>query len=291
MSLNSSYLPPAPQRTGLAIPLLAGGLIALVAANIFLYVQIDHLRTDAKQKTDKLAAEVANLRDMSQVSTAAQQRHIEALKDELATTTAQARNMSSQAKVEAQAHADQLARQLEAEETQMQQKVSGQISDVNQSVTQANARIADVSTDLGGVKSQAAMTQSQLEKTIADLKSVNGDLGVQSGLIATNGRELQALKLKGERNYFDISLGKTKKPVRFADIMLQLKSADRKRNKYTIVVLADDKTYEKKDKNANEPVQFYTTKSGHTPYELVINQINKDQIVGYLATPKDTSSR
>jgi DNA repair exonuclease SbcCD ATPase subunit len=292
VSLNSSYAPPPPQRSGLAIPLLAGGVIALVAANIFLYVQIDHLRTDAKDKTDKLAAEVANLRDMSSVSKAAQERHIEALKEELATASNQARSMSSQAKVEAQAHADQLAKQLEAEEAQMQQKVAGQISDVNQSVTQANAKIADVSTDLGGVKSQAAMTQSQLEKTIADLKSTNGDLGVQSGLIATNGRELQALKMKGERNYFDIKLSKTKQPQRFADITLRLESADPKHQRYTVYVVADDKpAVEKKDKTANEPVQFYTSKGGHTPYELVINQVSKNQIVGYLATPKDTSSR
>ncbi len=199
--------------------------------------------------------------------------------------------MSSEAKVEAQAHADQLARQLQAEEAKMQQQVTGQISEVNQSVTAANAKIADVSTDVGAVKSQAAMTQSQLEKTIADLKSVTGDLGVQSGLIATNGNELQALKLKGERNYFDIKLGKTKQPVRFGDITLKLESADPKRYKYSVIVMADDKRYEKKDKNVNEPVQFLTSKGGHTPYELVINQVTKDQIVGYLATPKDTSSR
>ena len=206
----TSYEPPQPQRTGLAIPLLAGGLIALAAANIYLYVQLDHLQTDTTQKVEKLTTAVAGLRDASSVSTAAQARHIDALKAELASVNAQSRNMSSEAKVEAQAHADQLARQLQAEEAKMQQQMTGQISEVNQSVTAANAKIADVSTDVGAVKSQAAMTQSQLEKTISDLKSVNGDLGVQSGLIATNGRELQALKLKGERNYFDIKLGKTK---------------------------------------------------------------------------------
>lgn len=285
----TSYEQPQPQRTGLAIPLLAGGLIALAAANIYLYVQLDHLQTDTTQKVEKLTTAVAGLRDASSVSTAAQARHIDALKAELASVNAQSRNMSSEAKVEAQAHADQLARQLQAEEAKMQQQMTGQISEVNQSVTAANAKIADVSTDVGAVKSQAAMTQSQLEKTISDLKSVNGDLGVQSGLIATNGRELQALKLKGERNYFDIKLGKTKQPQRFADITMKLERTDPKRNKYTIIVMADDKQYEKKDKNANEPVQFLTAKSGHTPYELVINTITKDQIVGYLATPKDTS--
>jgi len=275
----------------LAIPLLAGGLIALLAVNIYLYVKLDNLQTDVTQKIDKLTATVAGMRDASSVNTAAQARHIEALKAELANARAQERSMSSEAKVEAEAHADQLSKQLQAEEAKLQQQMSGQINEVNQSVTAANAKIADVSTDVGTVKSQAAMTQSQLEKTIADLKSVTGDLGVQSGLVATNGHELQALKLRGERNYFDIKLGKTKQPVRVGDIMLKLESADPKHNKYTVSLLVDDKRSEKKDKSVNEPVQFYTTKSGHIPYELVINQITKDQIVGYLATPKDVSSR
>jgi len=287
----SSYESPQPQRSGLAIPLLAGGLIALAAANIYLYVQLDHLQTDTTQKIEKLTAAVGGVRDASSVSTAAQARHIDALKEELANANSQARSMSSQAKVEAQAHADQLARQLQAEESKMQQQVTGQISEVNQSVTAANAKIADVSTDVGAVKSQAAMTQSQLEKTIADLKSVTGDLGVQSGLIATNGTELQALKLRGERNYIDIKLGKAKQPQRFGDITLKLESADPKHNKYSVTLMADDKTSEKKDKSVNEPVQFYTSKGGHTPYELVINQVTKTGIVGYLSTPKDTSSR
>jgi chromosome segregation ATPase len=274
-----------------AIPLLTGGLIALLAVNIYLFVQVDHLRTESTQKIEKLQAAVSGVRDESSVSTAAEARHIEDLKDQLATANLQARSMSSQAKVEAQAHADQLARQLQAEEAKMQQQVTGQITEVNQSVTAANAKIADVSTDVGSVKSQAAMTQSQLEKTIADLKSVTGDLGVQSGLIATNGTELQALKMRGERNYFDIKLGRTKQPQRVGDITLKLEKTDPKRNKYTVIVSADDKQYEKKDKNANEPVQFLTAKGGHTPYEIVINQITKDQIIGYLATPKDSAAR
>jgi hypothetical protein len=255
-------------------------------------VQVDHLRTEVAQKVEKLDTTVAGLRDSSSVSTAAQARHIDALKEELAQANQAARSMSSQAKVEAQAHADQLAKQLQAEEAKMQQQMTGQITEVNQSVTAANAKIADVSTDVGAVKSQAAMTQAELEKTINDLKSVTGDLGVQSGLIATNGRELEALKMKGERNYFDIKLNKkSKEAVRYGDISLKLESADPKKNKYTVTVLADDKKYEKKDKNANEPVQFLTSKGGRTPSELVINQITKDQIVGYLATPKESASR
>jgi hypothetical protein len=188
-----------------------------------------------------------------------------------------------------------LDKQLAAAQAQSQQQLSTEISGVKQSADTAaqnlDSKITGVSTDVGGVKTQLTSTQSELEKTVATLKSVQGDLGVTSGLVATNGTELAALKLKGERNYIDVKLGKTKQPVRFADITLQLKKADPKHNRFTVDVNADDKLTEKKDKTINEPVQFFVAKGGHTPYELVINQVTKDQIVGYLATPKDVAAR
>jgi uncharacterized phage infection (PIP) family protein YhgE len=283
------------ERSGLKTALVAGALIALVAANIYMYIQLDHVRTDLAATRGTLTAELASLRDASSVSNASATRHIETLQQELATARDQARTLSSQAKTEATARAEQLAKQLAAAQAQAQQQLSTEISGVKQSAD-ANAqnldtKISGVSTDVGGVKTQLTSTQSELEKTIAQLKSVQGDLGVTSGLVATNGTELAALKLKGERTYIDVKLGKTKQPVRFADITLQLKKTDPKHNRFTLDVMADDKLTEKKDKTINEPVQFFVSKGGRTPYELVINQVSKDQIVGYLATPKDVAAR
>jgi hypothetical protein len=276
-------------------PLVAGALIALVAANIYLYVQIDHLRTDVAKNREELMTALSNVRDASSVTSASQMRHIETLKEELESARSAARSSSSQVKAEALAHADQLARQLEAEQAKVAQQVTTEIStvksDVKQVASNADAKIAGVATDVGAVRTQATATQSELQKTISDLKSVRGDMGVQSGLIATNANELSALKLRGERNYIDVKLGKSKQPQRFGDITLKLNKTDPKKNKYTVEVMADDKLTEKKDKSVNEPVQFYTAKGGHTPYELVINQVQKDQIVGYLSTPKDAATR
>jgi predicted nucleic acid-binding Zn-ribbon protein len=290
-----SYLPPQPDRSGPKTALVAGALIALVAANIYLYVQLDHLRTDLASTRESIRTELASLRDASSVNTAAQTRRVETLNQELENARNQARTLSSQAKAEATARAEQLAKQLEAEQNKAQQQLSSDISGVKQAADAAsanlNSKLTDVSTDVGGVRKQVDSTQAELTKTIDQLKSMQGDLGVQSGLIATNATELAALKLKGERNYLDIKLGKTKQPVRFGDITLLLKRTDPKKNKYTVDVMADDKLTEKKDKNINEPVQFYTAKGGHTPYEMVINQVGKDQIVGYLSTPKELASR
>jgi chromosome segregation ATPase len=280
--------------SGLLVALVSGGLIALIAANIYLYVQVDHLRDEVAKVSTTLSTEMTNLRDASTVTTASQSRHLEKMKADLEAARAQAhdqaRTLSSQAKAEAQAHADQLAKQIQAEEAKVQQQVSSEISEVKSSANTANAKIADVSTDVGGVKTQVSATQAELQKTIADLHSTRGDLGVQSGLIATNAQELQALRRLGERNYTEFKLGKTKVAQRVGDITLKLKSVDAKRNRYTVEVMADDKLTEKKDKNVNEPVQFYTSKA-RQPYEIVVNQIQKDLIVGYLSTPKEQAGR
>jgi DNA repair exonuclease SbcCD ATPase subunit len=285
-------------RSGLMTALVAGAIIALLAAVIYLFVQIDHLQTDLAKVQDKMMTEMSNQKDASTEKLSSQQKRIEALKEDLEATrqanAAQAKNLSAQAQKEAIAHADAIERQIAEEENKMratQAAQASEISDVKQAASSANAKIADVSTDVGGVKTHLTATDAELAKTIADLKTARGDLGVQSGLIATNANELAALRLKGERNYTDIKLTKKDKSKRFADISLTLKNVDPKKNKFTVDVLADDKLTEKKDKSLNEPVQFYTAKGGHTPYELVINQVGKDQIVGYLSTPKDAASR
>jgi hypothetical protein len=89
----------------------------------------------------------------------------------------------------------------------------------------------------------------------------------------------------GERNYFEFKLSKTKAPQKIGDIRMVLKKTDPKHNRYTVEVLADDKKVEKKDKTTNEPVQLYLSGSSQA-YEIVVNQVKKNEVVGYVSTPK-----
>ena len=198
MSTTPTYLEPPPDHSGLRTALVAGALIALVAANIYLYVQIDHVRTDMSKMHESMMTELTNLRDASSVNTASETRHIDTLKEELDNARSQARQLSSQAKAEATARAEQLAKELAAAQAKQQQALTSEISNVKQASDTANAnltaKIGDVSTDVGGVKTQLGSTQAELQKTIAQLKSVQGDLGVQSGLIATNGVSFESTR-------------------------------------------------------------------------------------------------
>jgi hypothetical protein len=145
--------------------------------------------------------------------------------------------------------------------------------------------VASVKTDVGGVKTDVAATKSDLETTKAQMQRMVGDEGKMSGLIATNRDELEVLKHKGDRNYIEFTLQKGAKPTLLSTVKLQLKKVDEKHGKYTMNVSADDRNIEKKDKNLDEPVQFYTGKDP-VLYELVVNVVEKNKVSGYLSTPK-----
>ena len=145
--------------------------------------------------------------------------------------------------------------------------------------------VASVKTDVGGVKTDVASTRSDLETTKSQLQRVVGDAGVMSGLIATNHEQLEELKHKGDRNYLEFTLQKGAQPTLLSTVKLQLKKVDQKHSRYTLNVSADDRNIEKKDKNLDEPVQFYTGKNP-VLFELVVNNIEKNKISGYLSTPK-----
>ena len=154
-----------------------------------------------------------------------------------------------------------------------------------QQVTAVSSEVTNVKTDVGGVRTDLGKTQTDVAKALSQLQSMKGDMGQQSGLIARNRSELELLKHRGDRNYYEFTLRK-KRRQRVGTVTLELRNADMKRSRFTLYVFADDKRYEKKNRNMNEPLQFY---SGKDPalYEIVVNSIrSKNEVSGYLSTPK-----
>jgi len=148
-----------------------------------------------------------------------------------------------------------------------------------------SGEVAGVKSDVGGVKTDVASTKADLEATKAKLQSTIGDLGVQTGLIARTSGDLEILKHKGDRNYYEFTLLRGAKPQPVATVSLQLKKTDDKHGKFTMNVTSDDKTIEKRDRNIAEPIQFYSGRD-HLLFELVVWTIDKKKATGYLSTPK-----
>ena len=248
-----------------AVLLGVGGLIWTYTLSGKVTAQQQEL-ADAKSQNTNLAAQLRETDERLNVAT-----------DELKTSLG-----LTQKQLDARAQELQVR---QAREEQASARLASEQKQTAQQVTAVSSAVTDVKTDVGGVKTDVAKTQSDLATAVSQLTTMRGDLDGHSTLIARNAQELDVLKHKGDRNYYEFTLVKgQKKPV--GTVSLELKKADAKKNRYTLVVYADDKEYEKKDKNLNEPLQFYAGKDPAL-FELVVNSVSaKNTVTGYLSTPK-----
>src|SRR6201987_1219782 len=167
----------------------------------------------------------------------------------------------------------QRAAQLQAAQRAAEERLA---KEQKEQITAVSGDIAGVKTDVGGVKTDLGQTKTDLAATKAKLESTIGDLGQQSGLIARTRDDLEVLKHKGDRNIYEFTLAKsTKKPTPVGTVSLQLKKVDAKRGKFTLNVVSDDRTIEKKDKNLAEPLQFYSGRD-RMLYEVVVFSADKN---------------
>ena len=267
---DTSEMEEAPRTySGAFLAVIAIALLAAVGALIWCFMLGSRVSAqaadlaDAKQQNRELAAELRETDARLRVTT-----------DELAKSLG-----LTQKQLDERAQAI-IAR--EAADTARLQTAEAQTA---QQVTAVSSDVSNVKSDVGGVKTDLTKTQGDVSTALSQLESVRGDLSNTNSVIARNHDELVTLEHRGDRNFYEFTLSKgQKKPV--GTVSLELKKTDAKRNKFTLDIYADDKVYEKKDRNVNEPMQFY---SGKDPalYEIVVNTINsKNQITGYLSTPK-----
>jgi chromosome segregation ATPase len=283
------YAPPAPASSN-KIPILFGAVIALLAAVIYLFVQVNNLHTEVAKNQNDLLADLDKVREATSVTSQTNRRTVEALSAQLETARRQANMAAGQAKTEALRKVDETRAELEAAQKRQADQVNTQFSEVKQAQDSTNSKIGEVNTEVSNVKTDLGSTKSELEKTVAQLKTVSGDVDGHSTMIATNGKELAALRALGERNFFEFNMHKAKTAQKVGDVSLRLEKADPKHNRYTIELTVDDKTVQKKDRTINEPLQFLTSKAKQ-PYEIVVNDVKKDQISGYLSVPKVLNGR
>jgi len=266
----SEELENAPRTySGALLAAIAVALLAAIASLIWCFTLGSRMSTaqaeltDAQQQNAKLAADLRETEARLQVTT-----------DELGKSLGLT-----------QKQLDERAQAIIQREQADEQKLESAEKQTAQQVNQVSSAVTNVQSDVGGVKTDLTKTQSDLATTISQLQQVRGDLTNTNSVIARNHDELVLLEHKGDRNYYEFSLTKgQRKPV--GTVSLELRKTDQKHNRFTLDVFADDKTYEKKDRNVNEPLQFYAGKDPAL-YEIVVNNINsRNEVSGYLSTPK-----
>jgi len=296
MSPEIQPQPPQEARpqSSIWLPALAAGFLLLGCFALFQSTQIHALGRDLVTHQKDLAELRTSFASMdSQLLL-----QIADLRDQLTNTQKESLAKVTEAQNEVRKHTDNVARKLEKKQAETKAALDAELNQVKESGTQTSTQLAGVSSDVSAVKSDVsavrtdvASTKTELDRSIEEMQRVRGDMGVMSGLIATNSKEIDLLRQLGERNIFEFTLTKSSGLTKVGDIRLLLGKVNPRHNRYTLTVNASDKLIEKKDKSANEPVQFYVLDKARQPYEIVVNEIGKNSVKGYLATPKVTTAR
>ena len=249
--------------------------VALAALGFFGYTSQSRLAQELSKAEDQNKALSVQL-GQANSSLADLKGHVEMTEEKIGVTKSEL------------AQARSRAESIRKEQVAAAQKLNTQLTEVQKN---SEEKIGAVATDLGGAKKDIESTRNDLEATKGKLDRAQGDMGVMSGLIARNHDDLEDLKRRGDRNYYEFTVPKTKTPQRVGPVQVTLNKVDQKKSKYTMTVFVDDRSIEKRDKTAGEPVQFYVKGGrGSAPYEMVVFDVGKNQITGYLSTPKDAGT-
>jgi hypothetical protein len=138
------------------------------------------------------------------------------------------------------------------------------------------------SDDVKTVDTKVTQVSTDLGKTQSDLSMARSELGT---LIARNHDEIDVLRRMGERDYVEFTVTGKNQPQKVGNVTVELKGVNEKRSRVNVVYTVEDKRYEEKNRNVNQPIFFYLSGT-HMPEEIVINKIGKNTISGYLSVPK-----
>jgi chromosome segregation ATPase len=258
--------------------MIAGGCLAIIGLQGYGMMS---LRNTIDQRVSSIEHQLQTVQDQDNSK-------MVQLASELETVT---KRMGMNAQELEDAHA--LTQRLKQENAQATQRLRRELASkadaksVSQLRDESNSKLSafqqDAAAKFAGVNGDVQGVRSDLNATREDLANSKKDLGT---LIARNSTELAELRKRGERDYTEFDIKKSKDFARIADILVQLKKTDAKRQKFDVVINADDSNILKKDRTANEPVTFLV---GHdrVRYEFVVNYVDKDRIRGYISTPKD----
>src|SRR5438132_12314091 len=159
---------------------------------------------------------------------------------------------------------------------------------VDNLATSMKAELATKASSDDGTKMNGDVTgvKSDLDATKNSIQMARSEMGT---LIARNHDEIDQLRRIGQRDYFEFTVQRKGGATKVGGIQLVLKDTNPKKNQYTINVLADDNSFEKKNRSVNEPIFFYTGGT-RSALELVVNKVTKTTAKGYLSLPIDTGA-
>jgi hypothetical protein len=160
------------------------------------------------------------------------------------------------------------------------------IAAVRPSVPKEDPRFNELQSRLSDQQQQLDSTRQEIDRTREDLDGkLNTTHDELSGSIARNHDELVELQKRGERNYYEFEIDKSKQFRKVGPLSVSLRKANQKHKYSDLALVVDDQQLEKKHLNLYEPMML-STSDRPQPIELVVNEIHDNVIKGYISEPK-----
>jgi len=259
---NPTVVSGTPRWVGLAVAVL--GALSLLGLGVG-WSAINHANSvekstqaSLKQQNDSLGQRLSKTEDDNQQL----QSDLKVVTDKLNVTQADLIAARKQNKMAAVTYSKKLNELGSNVNAQLATKASAD------DVTKIGGDVSGVKTDLDATKNSIQMARSEM-----------------GTLIARNHDEIDELRRMGQRDYYEFTVTRKAGAQKVGAIQVQLKDSNPKKNQFSIIVLADDKSFEKKNRSVNEPIFFYTGGTRQA-VELVINKVSKSTATGYLSVPK-----
>jgi chromosome segregation ATPase len=246
-------------------------VMALAAVSILGLAVGWNATTQAKRAEQALASQNSQSKQLGQ--------NLEVLDQRLA----QAEDVNTQLRNELLAVTDKL-KMTQTEITTARRQNSQLGDDYAKKLTGVQSALASKANadDLKSLGGDVTGVKTDLEATKNNLDMTRSEFGT---LIARNHDEIDQLRRLGERDYLEFTLSGKGNRSKVGDLMVELRGTNVKKNQFTVALYVDDMRLEKKNRAIDEPIYFYT-RGTRVPLELVVNQIGKDKIVGYMSVPK-----
>jgi chromosome segregation ATPase len=263
---------------------IAGGIAvaALIGANVYLMNRVGDIETSTQNERAAMTTEVSDLEAALSEQTGAYQREISALQESVEKTKAEA---AERARAETRRSADQLSKLIAQKEQEQQDMFLTEIGAVRGDTDTNRKGIEEVSTRVTGVQGDLDQTREGLNETADLLANTQKDVDGISGRVGTHEAAIERLRMQGQRDVTKFQLPVSKERTKVEAVQMRVKDIDFKKNRYTLEIMADDRIVTHKDRVLNQPVEFYVMGVAQ-PYEVVVTDIEREQVTGYLATPK-----
>jgi hypothetical protein len=141
--------------------------------------------------------------------------------------------------------------------------------------------------DVKTVDGRVTGVRTDLDSTQNDLKMARSELGT---LIARNHEDVEQLRRLGERDYIEFTIDAKNKPQKVGAFVVELRGTNLNKKRYSVSLIIDDVHIDKKNMPVNEPV-FFHQGTDRRPLEMVVNQVAKDKVTGYISIPKASGSQ